>query len=426
MKKLIFLVFATTACVPLQPISGTQPDGGKILLLSDATYESQIKTVKLTPAGSDSRSQLLPAVTPLGTWNLVLSFDDLRDQRDTYYARIVHCNQNWTKSTLSPLDFMSEFNELPLNSFTFSLDTHTPYVHYQFRLPPVKLPGNYVVVVYRGSDSSDIILTKRFMVYDQRVTFLREGSLVGPGALASVNQQLNFTINYKNIALINPLENINVSLRQNQRWDILVENLKPSFIRENRHELEYRFFDPDKMFKGGNEFRFFDLRSLNYPGRNVLRVNNTKKPFDVFIQPDQRRTGQPYAQYDDMNGNYTTDNYDFRNAVAGNYVNVFFALQAEPIDGEVYLNGAFTDWRYTPEYKMQYDSANRQYKGKAFLKQGWYDYQYIVKSKNLPAYYFEGSHFETENLYEIFIYYRSFQPLADLLIGYVRLEANPR
>jgi hypothetical protein len=427
MKKLFFILILISGCVPIPQSSDIQSDNNKVLQLSDMRYEPQIKTVRLTPMGLDSRSQLLPAVTPIGTQNLQLDFDDLRDQRDSYYARIIHCNQDWTKSSLSDLDYMPQYNEFPLTTFDFSLDTHIPYVHYQLKLPAVKLPGNYVVMVYRGSDKADIVLTKRFMVYDSRVSFLRQGSLIGPGAMASANQQLNFSINYKNVEIINPMETVNVTIQQNQRWDNLITGLKPSFLRENLRELEYRFFDPEKMAKGGNEFRFFDLRSLNYPGRNVATVDKTQKPFQVFVQPDKSRNGQAYAVYDDLNGNFNNDNYDFRNAVAGNYANVHFTLQSpEPVNGEVYLSGAFTNWSFLPEYKMTYDAIKKEYTGTAFLKQGWYDYQYIVKSSSLPSYYFEGSHYETENEYEIFIYYRSFQPQADLLIGYIRLVENVR
>jgi hypothetical protein len=427
MKKSLFLIIAVFGCVPIPQSTDNQSDTGKFLQLIDASYEPQIKTVRLYSPGADSRSEIMPSVIRMGNWTLQLEFDDLRDQRDTYNVRIIHCNQDWTKSTLADLDYMPQYNEFPINTFDFSLDTHTPYVHYRLKLPAVKLPGNYVALVYRGSDRSDIILTKRFMVYDQRISFLRDGSLVGPGAAANANQQLNFTINYKNIDIPNPMENVNVSIRQNQRWDNLVAGIKPSFIRESARELEYRFFDPEKMMKGGNEFRFFDLRSLNYPGRNVGSVDKSQKPFRVFIQTDKSRNGQAYAIYDDLNGNFNNDNYDFRNAVSGNYAIVQFALQSpEPINGKVYLNGAFTNWSFKPEYEMIYDAIKKEYRGTAFLKQGWYDYQYIVKSSTLPPYYLEGTHFETENEYEIFIYYRPFQPQADLLVGYIKLEQNPR
>jgi len=425
MKRILVLIFLTVGCVPLPQSSGVQSDNEKHIQHSDLAYEPQIKTVRVFPVGLDSRTQLLPAVTKLGAWNLTLEFDELGDQKDSYYARIIHCNKDWTKSTLSDLDFMPQYNEFPVNNFTFSMDTHLPYVHYSFRLPAVKLPGNYVVAVYRGSDRKDVIITKRFMVYDQQVTFLREGNLLGPGKAANVNQQLNFTINYKNLDVINPIENINVSVRQNQRWDNFMESMKPSFLREDIHELEYRFFDVEKIFKGGNEFRFFDLRSLNYPGRNIASVDKTLKPFHVYVQPDKTRNGLAYAIYEDMNGGFNNDDYDSRNAVASNYSWVHFTLQSpEPIAGNVYLSGAFTNWNFTEDNKMTYDEVRKEYHGASLLKQGWYDYQYVVKSNTLPTYFFEGSFFETRNEYEIFVYYRAYQPQADLLVGYIRIDQS--
>lgn len=414
------------ACVPLTPVTTTSGES-KVLQLADRTYEPQIKTVRVYPAGTTSQTQMLPAVTKLGSWTLLLEFDDLRDQRDSYYARIVHCNHDWSKSALSDLDFMPQFNEFPLNTFDFSLDTQIPYVHYKFQLPAVKLPGNYVLVIYRGSDRNDVILSKRFMVYDTRVSFLRDGNLIGAGAVANINQQINFIINYNNIDLINPMENVNITIRQNQRWDNLTGGIKPSFLRDQTRELEYRFFDPGKMFKGSNEFRWFDLRSLNYPGRNVLNVDRTRQPFNVYVQPDKTREGLPYAIYEDLNGNFVNDNYDFRNPVSANYAYVHFALQSlQPIDGNVYLSGAFTNWNLSPEYQMTYNAIQKEYQANVLLKQGYYDYQYVVKSATLPPYYFEGSHFETENEYEVLVYYRSFQPQADLLIGYIQLAQNPQ
>lgn len=427
MKKWSLVLLALVSCVPLSPTATTDSGDGKVLSLSDFTYESQIKTVRIYPDGASAEVQLMPTVTKLGNWNLILEFDDLQQQRDSYYARVIHCNQDWSKSTLLDLDFMPQYNEFPLLNFEFSLDTQVPYVHYTFKLPAVKLPGNYVLAIYRGTDRNDLIITKRFMVYDSRVTFFRDGNLLGAGSVANVNQQINFTIDYKNVDLINPLDNVNVSIRQNQRWDNLTTGIKPSFVRDNVRELEYRFFDPNKMFKGGNEFRWFDLRSLNYPGRNVLRVDRTQKPFHVFIQPDVSRQGQPYAIYPDLNGNYQSDNYDFRNPVSANYAYVHFALQAaQPVDGNVYLSGAFTNWNLTPEYQMTYDALRKEYAAMVLLRQGYYDYQYVVKSATVPYDYFEGNHFETENAYEVFVYYRSFQPQADLLIGYLQFAQNKR
>jgi hypothetical protein len=421
-KYLICIMLIMQSCVPLTQSSGNSSSNPKVLSLTDKAYEPQIRTILLHPNGAP----LLPAVTQLGEWNLMLEFDDLKSQNETYYARVQHCNYDWSPSSLQHLDYMTAYNEFPINNYEFSVDTHIPYVHYWMQLPAVKLPGNYVLVVYRGSDKDDIILSRRFMVFDSQVTFSDRDNLIGPGALASLNQQINFTVKYANMNILNPQLDVHVNIRQNQRWDNAAVNVRPSFVRELDKALDYRFFDEATMFKGGNEFRFFDLRSLNFPGRNVASINKTVKPFEAYIQTDKTKEGQAYSQYNDIDGSFRLDNYDYKNIVYSNYVNVNFALSTPPIKGDVYVTGAFNYWSLNDENKMHYDSARSKYVSKIMLKQGWYDYQYYVKSKTLPPLYFEGSHYETENFYEIFVYYRPFQPQADLLVGYMLLEKNPR
>lgn len=410
------------SCTPITQSSVNSESNQKTLRLIDIGYEPEIKTIQLHPQGAPAE----PAVTSLGKWDLLLEFDDLRNQRDTYYARILHCNYDWTKSDLQDLDFMTVYNEFPITNAEFSVDTHIPYVHYWFSLPPVKLPGNYVVMVYRGSNKEDIILTKRFSVFTNEVTFLNEQNLIGPGGMANVNQQLNFTIDYKNVNIPNAMLDVHVNVIQNHRWDNMIGDVKPSFVREIEKQLEFRFFEDSKMFKGGSEFRFFDLRSLNYPGRNVGYVTKTVKPFEVYIAKDKSRTDEAYSQYDDLNGSFTIDNYDYRDLAFTNYVNVNFSLVSPKVKGDVYVTGAFANWNLNRENLMRYDTAQSMYTSRVLLKQGWYDYQYVLKSPDLPYHYFEGSHYETENFYEIFVYYKPFQPRADLLIGYLRVDKNPR
>jgi hypothetical protein len=422
---IVSLFFAS--CTPIAQSSVNSSGQPKMLEMRDLTYESQIRSVTLHPLATDPNITLQPAVTQFGEWGLQLEFDDLVSGRDSYYAKIIHCNYDWSKSSLMDLDFITQFNEFNINNYEFSADTHIPYVHYWFQLPPVKIPGNYVVMIYRGGNKEDVVLTKRFIVYDRQVTFQSESNLLGAGAIARRNQQFNFTVNYKNLDIVNPLENVKVVIRQNQRWDYLASDVRPNFVRETEKEIEYRFFDESKMFKGGNEFRFFDLRSLNYPGRNVNKVDRTVKPFEVYIQTDKSRKDERYSQYTDINGGFIWDNFDYRDATFSNYCYVNFTLSASiPEPGDIYVTGGFHQWNHDDENLMVYDSTTRQYHARVLLKQGWYDYQYTVESKSLPAYYLEGTHFETENLYEIFVYYRPFQPRADVLIGYQKFIVNQR
>lgn len=384
-------------------------NGQKKLQFMDMVYEPQIKTVQLFP-------------------DLSIEFDDLQDSPNFYYAKLLHCNFDWTKSTLRDLDFINEYNEFTLNEYEISNNIYPAFVHYRFQIPEVKVPGNYLLLLYRDSDVSDLILSRRFFVVDNQMKLQKDNTFSGAGTLNTNNQQLNFTIHYGNVDILNPLESVHVVIRQNQRWDNARMDVKPSFIRDDRHELEYRFFDQDKHFTAGNEFRFVDFRSLNFPGENTGKLDRASKPYQLSVQLDKSRGNDAYALYPDMNGNYRIENLDNAEpAISGNYVKTNFSLRAsKSIEGDVYIIGAYNNWIRDKENKMTYNSDKGIYESTLFLKQGFYNYLYTVENSSLPPNYFEGSHFETENVYEVLVYYRANRPSADLLLGYFVLPVNPR
>ncbi|MFZ6001846.1 MAG: type IX secretion system plug protein domain-containing protein [Bacteroidota bacterium] len=411
-----FLILATT-CAFAQ----------KKLRFQDAIYEEQVRTVMVNPVGSGNRDNLLPAAVPIQQQNLILEFDDIQETKNNYYARLIHCTFDWKKSSLQNLDFMKEYNEFPINDYQSSTNTHLPYFHYRFPLPTVKIPGNYLLMVYREGDQEDLIITRRVLVYDNRVNIAPVNQL-GQGTLTGSNQQINFLVNYRDLPVINPLDNIHVVIRQNQRWDNARMDVKPSFLREDINQLEFRFFDQDKQWAAGNEFRFVDFRSLISPGQNTATINRRIKPFELYVQQDAPRTEAVYSQYRDLNGNYVIENLDLReNILTSQYLFVNFALRTSPLqNAKVYVVGGFNLWERNTENLMKYNSASGCYEASVLLKQGRFDYQYLVESADLPSYHFEGSHFQTENFYEVMVYFSSLQPRADLLIGYYLLPVNPR
>lgn len=423
--SLSVLLLLVWCCVPVQYADHQQNGAYPRLETTDRTYYDYIKTVQLyAPEGPMPLPVLNPAVAELNNQQLILEFDVLQSDRDALSVRIVHCNHNWTPSALSNLDFLEAYNAFPINDFVYSIDTSIPYIHYRTVLPPVKLPGNYVAVVFRNQNPDDVLLTRRFMVYESRVHFRRQENLLGPGTAAELNQQLNFIINYARTEIINPQESIHLTIRQNQRWDNIAQGLKPTFIREHLREMEFRQFTADNLYPSGNEFRFFDLRSLINPGVNVSHVDRNRQPWQVYLATDQSRAGQRYARYPDLNGQYVIANLDNPQPQSAQYVNVRFTLRSPQLPGEVYLSGSFTDWRLAEPYRLVYEEAANQYYLDVLLKQGWYNYQYVVRGEGISPNLLEGNHFETENMYEILVYYRPFQPPADLLIGYYRLHMN--
>lgn len=392
----------------------------KRLLLQDAVYEENIKTVMVYPPGTGVRDNLQPAVVALSQQNLILEFDDIQESRNSYYARIIHCNSDWTKSQLLDLDFMPVYNEFNINDYQYSNNTYLPFVHYRFPVPRVKLPGNYILMVYRDGNKDDVVLTSRFMVFSSQVGLATNQDLVGNSALSGTNQQINFTIDYRDLQVFNAMDNFKVVIRQNQRWDNARFGVKPSFIRDDISQLEYRFFDQDKQWLAGNEFRFVDFRSLVSPGRNTASIDRSQKPFVLKVAPDKSREGQAYAQYPDLDGNFAIENLDYREpALSCQYIFVDFTLITDELSGaNVYVVGNFNHYARTEENRLKYNKATSAYETSIVLKQGWYDYTYYVDSPTLPATYFEGSHYQTENFYDVLVYYKSLTPMADLLVGY--------
>ena len=156
------------SCTPLTQSSQNSATNPKAMRFIDFAYEPQIRTVVIRPGFEDPSTYVEPAVTSMGEWNLILEFDDLRDQREDYYARIIHCNYDWTRSNLMDLDFLTDFNEFPVNNFEFSVDTHIPYVHYWINLPPVILPDVDVNVFHRVDDLQVIIVERKINLLIQR------------------------------------------------------------------------------------------------------------------------------------------------------------------------------------------------------------------------------------------------------------------
>lgn len=417
----LFVLLTAAACVPLEQTTGTAGGSNEPVALEDKNYRSSIKSAQVFPATATSTTSLEPAVISIrqGT-PLLLSFDDLQPDFQQYKVRLIHCNWNWSQSGITSLQYLYDFNEFPVTEYEFSENTLLPYVHYNFIVPKVKIPGNYVLAVYRNNNPNDVVLTRRFMVYDsQTVTEYAMTLPAGPVARRE-NQQINFTLNYGSLANVTDASTqIKVVIRQNQRWDNAIFGLRPTGIREGLQQLEYQLFDQTNQFKGGNEFRFFDLRMVQARGQNVGSVQRDSTGIHAFLVPNEPRGTKAYSQIKDLNGQYHLTNVEYPEPpVSSEYVYTHFFLKTEaPLASPVYVAGAFTNYQPTEPYLMRYDAEAGGYLADLVLKQGWYNYLFLLRN-NKEKYKLEGSYAETENIYEIIIYYRAPGELYDAIIGY--------
>ena len=143
-----------------------------------------------------------------------------------------------------------------------------------------------------------------------------------------------------------------------------------------------------------------------------------------MLYPDEVRRNYVYDE--DANGAFyirNSDNHD--NDCASEYVVVHFTLHvSQPVTGDVYLNGAWTNDRFLPQYRMEYDAAAHCYRCAISLKQGYYSYQYVALHSDgyatvVPI---EGSFYQTGNRYQALVYFRANEARADRLVGYTEID----
>ncbi|MCV9388704.1 type IX secretion system plug protein [Reichenbachiella ulvae] len=389
-------------------------------------FDQAVGTVQLYPlVNTGDQEMRAPIITLDQTTELLLQFDMLTEEYDILQAKIIHCNSDWTKSVLNDIEFLYDYNTFDIRDFEYSENTRQLYVNYWMKMPRVKLSGNYVVQVYREGRPDDVILTRRFIVYEQNIS-------INPGYRASTsvrfrqsNQQIDFAINYTAMDVTNPMREFKVVLRQNNRWDNAIFDLQPTSDNRANSTLEYRHFNAENNFKGGNEFRFFDIRVYNFRGINVSRIDKDNKRIDAYLATSESRGNSVYSQSrQDMNGSFfIMTNETGASYLEADYIHVHFDLKTSQVPQEVYAIGAFNDWAKNESSRLTYNPQAQSYQGVALLKQGYYDYMYWVDGDD--PYLFENSFYQTENEYDILVYYRGFTDLADRVVGFASFKSVP-
>jgi hypothetical protein len=396
---------------------------------TDHVYDPNIRTVMFYPIDGENASPLDFPILYLQKYeSLRLDFDEVGDHYHNYNFKLIHCNYDWTVSILNDFEFLEQFNEFSVDQYESSLNTRTPYIHYNLLIPKVKISGNYIVKVYRNLDQNDVVLTRRFVVYESKIGITLDPKFALDPNLRFSHQQIDFTLNYSQLNIFNPDQMIKVVLRQNGRWDNAYYKLKPMFIKDNEKILDYHFFNNENIFSGLNEYRGFDIRSIRFTGQNVGSTRFDNNNATAHLMPEGSRNAKTLSQWIDLNGRFIIENFETRRGhVEADYVDTYFTLDLKDVpEGDVYLFGLLTDWELKPEYKMQPDASGKRFTVHSKIKQGFYNYSYVLIKPGFKAdeTFFEGSYMQTENRYDVLVYFRPIGSRYDHVIGYKEIDYN--
>lgn len=411
--SILFFLFFISANISAQ-IYKTQP------------VLSEIYTIQLNLNGDWTKSPVM--ILNQGDY-IQLSFDRISDDSfNRLRYKILHCNADWTVSSLSEIEYLDGFNDNPVEDYAASVNTTIEYTNFRIVFPndylQFKIAGNYVVIVYEEDNPDKILLNACFSIIDPQIKI--SGSMTSNTLIDSNrgHQQISFTIDHSSINLRDVFSDLKVFVRQNDRLDNQKVNVKPTYVQPNKLVYEQ---NRELIFEAGNEYRRFESVSYKYNGLHVESTEYRRPYYYTTIIPDKIRAGRQYIYDQDQNGKFLIRNAEGNDPdLDADYFFVKFTLLAEtPFANNLYLNGGFTDNTFDGDYQMQYDFVNKEYTTTVLMKQGAYNYQYLLeKDGAYSTSATEGNYYETENEYSVYVYYRPIGQRSDVLIGYLNISKN--
>jgi hypothetical protein len=397
-------------------------------ILKDKIYTSTIKTV-LMYSGDDDLS--LPVWDLNSSKTLKLSFDVLTTDSKDYYYTIIHCNADWTPSDLGPSEYIEGYFEDRISDYQSSFNTNVNYLHYKLEIPneymKPSISGNYILKVYNGMEPDEVYFTKRFMVAERKTDIKVHFRNMNQTSYFNKDQELEVIVNYFESEIYDLDQNIQLQVLKNRDWNSTITMDRPDYIRDN----EYTYNNYTKLkFPGGNEFHHFNTKNIHHYSENIVNISFVDNRYHFQIAENKDRTFDDYLYKPDINGQFRIDvNPGQFPETEADYVYVYFTLRVKaPMQqADIYVWGGLSNYNFTEENKMRYNYEQMVYEGRLFLKQGYYNYQYVLVENGKPDYtYIEGNHAVTENQYLVLVYYHDFRLGTDRLIGLTELSTKPQ
>ena len=398
-------------------------------IVTDSNWVDEVKTVTLYKNGVELES---PVLVLGGSDRLLLRFDVLGAEADNYRYRIRHCDSRWQVDDMEPYEFISGFEEGPVDNYNSSFTTLQSYVNYFQYIPgqhsQMLISGNYVVYVYPQDYPDSILFTRRFCVTEE-----------------SVKAEVVVGVPYDNASIFERRE-VDVTVENNTeyRGDVLPPMLNPDFFRvvvqqngriDNMRQLKFGGYDrgalsfknhAENIFTCGNTFRYFDLSNIRTAMYNVVQINEYGGEWYALLKPLEDRSDRVFVKEVTLNGGMKVNVWDRTNKqTEADYVYVNFMLpkQYPFMNGNIYVVGDLTQWHLDERSRMEYDVEKKAYTLRLHLKQGYYAYQLLfvpVGETQGRTDVLEGDHYEMNNIYSVYVYYRAPNDRYDRLVGYVR------
>jgi len=375
----------------------------------------EVKTVQLYREGDETS---LPVITMGRSQRIILSFDVLTDDSRALSIYFYHANRAWERD-LVPAEYLTSFHSDDLLNYSISQATDIHYTHYDYDFPnrsvDFTLSGNYILRVTGQGDEEDILFERPFFVSEEATALdLRlDNVLVAGSAYTSVQPSVRFT---PPTAAYDPLD-YTVCFMRNDQYGATNCDAHQSLAVQP--DLAY-YLEPENSFNPISASYFLDLSVISV-GSKVEFTDLSVKPPEAALSPDYAKfPGTGLAPF--LNGQSVIRSV-VRNVadpdVSGEYARVYFRfvpLNERPVTGRIAVTGSFNSWEYEEANELKWIPERRWYEGATLIKQGQYEYRYLVEDPTLRR-AMSGVTPSFRNLYTTFVYYSDLSRSTDRLIA---------
>ena len=381
------------------------------------------KTVKTLSVRNLDNFNYPPIIRLNTSDQLSINFDIIGEEHQYLRYKVMHCNSDWQPSRLIESEYVEGFNEGEISDFAYSENTYVHYVNYNINIPNEDLKilqsGNYLLIIYKEYEPETPLLQVRFSVSENIASIAPALTSRTDKGFNTEYQQLSLAVECSSLPAINPYQDLIVVVTQNNRPETMRQVSHPMRVDGKKVIFEH---DPALIFEASNEYRRFETVRTDYPGMHVDSVKFGGTNWHAYLKKDFPREDKDYLFDQTQKGRFKIDDYYSTDSDLGaDYVTVHFTLDApEVINGDIYVDGDFTNHQFGEFNKMIYDRNSGEYEVQIPLKQGSYNYQYVVRGRDggyPEVSIIEGNKYETHNEYLINVFYRGPGSRGDRLIG---------
>ena len=369
-------------------------------------------------------------ILPLGSGEqMVVSFDQMSHDYHRFYYRVEHCDAQWrpTEGVFDSEVLSANQPEVLIEQYQPSRNTSTLYTHYAFTFPNAEvrplLSGNYRLSIFDdAAPDAGPVAQVCLAVVDPQVAMAAELTTNTDVDWNRAHQQLSLKVDATRLNARDPANDLQLVVLQNGQWLSASWLGRPTFLHGAVLTWQHQ---PELIFAAGNEYRSFEWLSTQGTGMRVDHVGWHPPYWHTTLMLDEPRRN--YLKVFDRNGTSVVRNVDNHdNDTESEYAYVHFAIATPELpDAEVYVDGAWVNRPFSDEYLATYNPETQAYEAAIFLKQGYYNYRYLVATKaekrplTAPL---EGDFYQTTNDYTVLVYYQSPTDRHQQLVGVHQLR----